>query len=344
MPTPHPQTPWWNAGVHADRRPLLLARGRVMRALRGWFEAQDFVEVDASALQVSPGNEAHLHAFRTELVEPDASRRPLYLHTSPEFACKKLLAAGESRIFTFAQVFRNRERGALHHPAFTMLEWYRAGEPYERVMEDCAALLAVAAEAVGASALRFGTRAVDPSRDARAADRSRGLHPVRRHRPPRHRPSIPEGGNAGLRSPRRAGAGIRVADDDTWGDVFSRVLVEKVEPQLGNGRATLLTRVSSSACRARPAKAERPPRGRALRALRLRCGAGQCLRRADRPRPAARAARGGDGREGAPSRASATPSTRTSSPRLPTCRPRAAPRSASIAWSCWQPALHASSR
>ena len=65
---------------------------------------------------MSPGNETHLSAFATELIGPDGTRRPLYLHTSPEFACKKLLAAGEERIFTFAPVFRNRERGALHHP------------------------------------------------------------------------------------------------------------------------------------------------------------------------------------------------------------------------------------
>ncbi len=64
------------------------------------------------------------------LAAPDGAPSPLYLRTSPEFACKKLLAAGERRIFEFARVFRNRERGALHHPEFTMLEWYRAGEPY----------------------------------------------------------------------------------------------------------------------------------------------------------------------------------------------------------------------
>ena len=82
-----------------------------------WFEAQGFVEVETGSLQVSPGNETHLHAFATELIGPDWRARPLYLHTSPEFACKKLLAAGERRIFTFAPVFRNRERGALHHPS-----------------------------------------------------------------------------------------------------------------------------------------------------------------------------------------------------------------------------------
>ena len=98
---------------------FLLARNRIQAALRGCFEERDFVEVETAALQVSPGNEAHLHAFATELGRPAATRAPLYLHTSPEFACKKLLAAGERRIFDFARVFRNRERGALHHPEFT---------------------------------------------------------------------------------------------------------------------------------------------------------------------------------------------------------------------------------
>ena len=122
-------SPWWDRDVYAVRRPFLLARGRILTALRDWFRRRGFVEVEAPALQVSPGNETHLHAFGTELVGPAGDSAARYLHTSPEFACKKLLAAGESRLFTFARVFRNRERGALHHPEFTMLEWYRANEP-----------------------------------------------------------------------------------------------------------------------------------------------------------------------------------------------------------------------
>ena len=112
-------SPFWHPRVHADRRPALLARGRIVGALRAWFAAQDFVEVETGVLQVSPGNEMHLHAFATTLVAPDGAGSPLYLRTSPEFACKKLLAAGERRIVEFAKVFRNRERGALHAPEFT---------------------------------------------------------------------------------------------------------------------------------------------------------------------------------------------------------------------------------
>ena len=117
-------SPFW--ALHADRRPFLLGRTRIMAALRQFFAARDFIEVETSTLVTSPGNETHLHAFATELVAPAGSRERLYLRTSPEFACKKLLAAGERRIVEFARSFRNRERGALHHPEFTLVEWYRA--------------------------------------------------------------------------------------------------------------------------------------------------------------------------------------------------------------------------
>jgi len=81
----------------------------MLGAWRAGFEAQDFLEVDTAALQVSPGNEAHIGAFATTLSGPDGAARRLFLHTSPEFACKKLLAAGEERIFTFAHAyFENR--------------------------------------------------------------------------------------------------------------------------------------------------------------------------------------------------------------------------------------------
>src|SRR6185436_7961381 len=155
-------SPWWAPHVYADRRPFLAARNRISAAFRAWFAARDFAEVETAILQVSPGNEAHLHAFATELIAPDASRHPLYLHTSPEFAAKKLLTAGEPRLFTFARVFRNRERGPLHHPEFTMLEWYRAHEPYGVLIADCAALLAAAADAAGTRRFAFRGREADP--------------------------------------------------------------------------------------------------------------------------------------------------------------------------------------
>ena len=135
---------WWHQARHAGRRPFLLMRGRVRRALSSWFEAEGFLEVECAALQVSPGNETHLHAFATEFRTDDGDATALYLHTSPEFACKKLLAAGETQIVDFARVFRNREEGPLHSPEFTMIEWYRADASLGDVMQDAVALCRVA--------------------------------------------------------------------------------------------------------------------------------------------------------------------------------------------------------
>lgn len=207
-------------------------------ALRGWFEARGFTEVEAGVLQVSPGNEAHLHAFATEALGPAGERRRLYLHTSPEFAAKSLLAAGETAIFDFARVFRNRERGPLHHPEFTMLEWYRAGAPYETLMDDCAAILALAAQTAGARMLAFRGRAADPFAQpervtlAEAFQRFAGIDLLASV-------EVGEVDREGLAA-AAAAAGIRVSADDTWSDIFSKVLVERIEPRLGDGRPTIL--------------------------------------------------------------------------------------------------------
>jgi lysyl-tRNA synthetase class 2 len=254
---PHssPRSPWWHPDTHADRRPFLLARGAIQAALRRWFEAQGFVEVDPAILQVSPGNETHLHAFATELVDPDGSRRPLYLHTSPEFACKKLLAAGETNIFTFAPSFRNRERGALHHPQFTMLEWYRANAPYEQLMDDCAQVLKIAAIAAGTDVFTFRGHAADPFA---APERITVADAFRRFAGIDLLATVDANrGNAAELAEAAERAGIRIAGDDTWSDVFSRVLVERIEPCLDGGRATILCEYPAcSAALARPSPSD----------------------------------------------------------------------------------------
>jgi lysyl-tRNA synthetase class 2 len=215
-----------------------MARGRITAAVRAWFAARDFVEVETAALQVSPGNETHLHAFSTGLVGPGDERRGLYLRTSPEFACKKLLAAGERRIVDFARVFRNRERGALHHPEFTMLEWYRAGEPYETLMDDCAALMEEAARATGATAFTFRGKSIDPFA---APERLTVADAFARHAGIDLLATVRAGaGDRASLAQATVKAGIAIAADDTWGDIFSRILAERVEPHLGVGRAAIL--------------------------------------------------------------------------------------------------------
>jgi lysyl-tRNA synthetase class 2 len=247
--------------VHADRRPFLIARGRITDGVRRWFRGEGFVEVETAVLQVSPGNETHLHAFATGLTTLAGEHAPRYLHTSPEFACKRLLAAGERKIFTFARVFRNRERGPLHHPEFTLLEWYRAGEPYGRLMEDCAALLAIAATAAEASALTFRDRQCDPFA---LPERLTVAAAFERHAEVDLLATLSSGeGDRDQLANRARRAGIRVADDDTWSDLFSRIMVERVEGRLGIGRPTIFYEYPSPeaalACRkeADPRVAER---------------------------------------------------------------------------------------
>ncbi len=219
----------------------------MISAWRADFEARDFIEVDTAALQVSPGNEAHIGAFATHLRGAGGENRALYLHTSPEFACKKLLAAGEERIFTFAHVFRNGERGPLHHPEFTMLEWYRVGESYETLIGDCSRILADAARAAGVTMLRFRGKEADPIAEperltvAQAFETFAGIDLLATldadGRPDRE-----------ALAAQAARAGVMPAPDDGWSDLFSKLIVAHVEPRLGFGRPTAL--IEYPACEA----------------------------------------------------------------------------------------------
>ena len=214
-----------------------MARAAVTKAVRAWFEEQGFAEVETGILQVSPGNETHLHAPRTELIRADSSRATRYLRTSPEFAAKKLLAAGEAKIFEFARVFRDRERGDLHLPEFTMLEWYRANAGYDAVMADCIVVIAHAARATGIGRCVVRGKTADPFAEpelltvAAAFERFAGIDLLATIR-------NGEGDRDSLAV--AAKQRIRVSDDDTWSDIFSKVLVEHVEPNLGLGRLTVL--------------------------------------------------------------------------------------------------------
>jgi lysyl-tRNA synthetase class 2 len=223
-------SPWWSVARHADIRPFLAARGAITKAVRAWFEEQRFVEVETAILQVSPGNETHLHAPRTELTDASGGRLTRYLRTSPEFAAKKLLAAGEGKIFEFARVFRDRERGDLHLAEFTMLEWYRANTTYEAVMTDSVVVVAHAAQAAGARQFSFRGKTADPFAEpqlltvAAAFDAFAGIDLLA---------TLADGHADRAALAAAAEAKVRITEDDTWSDIFSKLLVEYVEPHLG---------------------------------------------------------------------------------------------------------------
>jgi lysyl-tRNA synthetase class 2 len=249
--------PWWERQRHADRRPLLALRGRIKARIRGFFESQGFSEVECGILAASPGNEAHLHAFETENLLPDGSCRTLYLHTSPEFAAKKLLAAGEEKIFEFARVFRNRERGRLHAPEFTMLEWYRAHTDYRTLIADTLGILKLAAETAGRK-LTWLDRSCDAFAEpewltvAQAFRLHAGIELLDTLSP----------GGVGMRdmlATRAKRAGFQIADDDGWSDIFSKILAARVEPRLGLENPTILyeyPRAEAALARPKPGDAK----------------------------------------------------------------------------------------
>lgn len=241
-PAPPISAPWWRPDRYARKRPFLAGRAAMIEALRHTFRARDFLEVDTPALQVSPGLEPHLMAFETELRGPHPDdRRRLYLHTSPEFAMKKLLVAGLPRIFQMSHVFRNGERAATHHPEFTMLEWYRVGAGTEALIEDCQALLQAALAAVPQrDRLTWQGREADPLADwqvlsvAAAMERHAGIDIA----PSLADPARPDVAALGAQSAR---LGLPARPGDDWDDLFFRIFLDHVEPKLGLGAPTVLT-------------------------------------------------------------------------------------------------------
>jgi lysyl-tRNA synthetase class 2 len=225
---------WWHPERLAERRAALETRARIATTIRRFFAERGFVEVETPALQVSPGLEPHLVAFTTELVEPGEGRAVRHLHTSPEFAMKKLLVAGVPRLFQLARVFRNGERSRLHHPEFTMLEWYRAGASYRDLMADCEALLRAAA-----TRYEWDGREADPSAPwtyvsvAEAFERWVGID-LLATAPDPGTPSLP------LLADAARPIGIAPHEGDEWEDLFFRIFLERIEPQLGIGAPTIL--------------------------------------------------------------------------------------------------------
>jgi lysyl-tRNA synthetase class 2 len=188
--------------------------------------------------------EVHLRTFSTALHEPFATdSRPMHLHTSPEFAMKKLLTAGMPRIFQFAHAFRDGERSPTHHPEFTLLEWYRAGEDVNALVSDCGALLRAAWEAVPdglrADGLRWRGKACDPRKGVRAVSvaaafrRWAGIDILATAPDPLHP-------DAGLLRRAADAAGINLPATGDWEDLFFHIFLDRIEPHLGIGAPTAL--------------------------------------------------------------------------------------------------------
>jgi elongation factor P--(R)-beta-lysine ligase len=231
---------WWHPERFAARRNNLLTRAAIATALRTVFADQGFIEVETPALQVSGGMEPHLDVFATELRAPGTrtgARR--YLHTSPEFAMKKLLVAGMDRIFQFAHVFRNAEHSATHHPEFTMLEWYRARPQLDALVDDCGAVLRAAAISADRGEFTWCGRSCDPRQpierlSVTEAFASRTGIDILATAPE------PRGPSLDLLAEAAKPLGIVPHPGDSWEDLFFRIFLDHIEPTLGIEQPTVL--------------------------------------------------------------------------------------------------------
>ena len=223
----HPPTPPWHPDRFADRLPFLRRRAKLAIDTRAFFAARGYTEVETPCLVSTPGEEVHLHALQTETEDAHARRRTLWLHTSPEFAMKRLLVAGAGPIVQLARVWRNREGSPRHAIEFTMLEWYRPGFSFAALMDETEALLRavlppiVRSAGVTTSLARFERLTV-----ADAFTRHAGADLL---------------GTAGDAPALAASARATLRQNETWEDLFFRLLLERIEPHLGQQHPTFLT-------------------------------------------------------------------------------------------------------
>jgi lysyl-tRNA synthetase class 2 len=228
---------WWHSEHFQARAGKLAVRQNVVKTVRSFFDERDFFEVDTPCLQKAPGMEAHLQAFETRYHSPDGSvSTQFYLHTSPEFAMKKLLVGGWTRIYQIAHVFRNCEGGTLHIPEFTMLEWYRANADYQDIMHDSIDLLRACARGCGIDYFEHGQSHADPFA---AWEIISVCDAFEQYATVNLEHYLGEGTCAAFAAKARE-LGLHVAADDQWEDIFFRIFLEFIEPELGQGAPAII--------------------------------------------------------------------------------------------------------
>lgn len=242
---------WWHPHNFQDRLPYLKTRMKLISAMREFFEDQGFWPVETPALQPCPGMDAHIHGFKTVL--RDMGLRPkkdLYLHTSPEFAMKKLLVAGAEKIYQICSVFRDTEDTRLHSPEFTMIEWYRAHQTYDMIMDDCVNLLCHIAKSLRINSFVYNDFKCDPFcapvilTVSEAFDQYAGMD-LTQFLIDGCDEIETQGQTERFRSAIKS-IGIRVAEDDKWDDLFFRVMADKIEPFLGADSPCILKEYPSN--------------------------------------------------------------------------------------------------
>jgi len=219
--------PSWHPDSLADRLPFLRRRALLAQAVRAFFAARGYLEVETPYAVPTPGEEVHLRALSTTITQPDGTVRDRWLHTSPEFAMKRLLVGGAGPVFQLARVWRDGEGSARHAAEFTMLEWYRPSLTFEGLIGETAALLrAVLPPVLHSGGVTTSLAAFERLSVADAFHRYAGADVL---------------ATAGDARALAQAAGTALRDDESWEDLFFRLLLERVEPQLGRAHPTFLT-------------------------------------------------------------------------------------------------------
>jgi lysyl-tRNA synthetase class 2 len=210
----------WEPERLAARLPYLRRRAQLTAATRAFFTARDYMEVETPYAVPAPGEEVHVPVFA--LIPPG-----LYLNTSPEFAMKKLLAGGAGKIFQLARVWRNEPASPTHTHEFTMLEWYRPDASMADLMDETETLLrAILPPSVTWGGVTTSLATFERLSIADAFTRYVGADVL----------ATAEDAPA-----LAAAASCKLRDNETWEDLFFRLLLERIEPHIGRTRPTFLT-------------------------------------------------------------------------------------------------------
>lgn len=210
----------WRSAATLD---TLKLRARVLARVRMFFAERNVLEVETPLLSAAATTDPHLTSLVTRYTGPAFPHgRALYLHTSPEFAMKRLLAAGAGSIYQLCKVFRDGEVGRLHNPEFTMLEWYRVDVGHHQLMDEVAALVACALD-------NRKPNGVEKTTYRDAFIRHAGIDP--------HNASVAEFTECAQRHDVSVPNDMPHDSVDTWRDLL---LTHIVEPQLGVGKMTFL--------------------------------------------------------------------------------------------------------
>ena len=226
--------PPWHPEAFAARLPFLERRARLTAETRAFFTERGYREVETPALVPAPGAEVHLRAFvtRYEAHLGQGASRDLWLRTSPELALKRLLVAGAGPVFELARVWRNGETSPRHAPEFTMLEWYRPGLGFEGLMAETEDYVRAVAPQIVAHGAVTTDLSLPFERITMAEAFDRWCHGL---------DILATEGDAALLHAAAQAAGFTTRADEGWEDLFFRLLLERIEPNLGRGRATFLT-------------------------------------------------------------------------------------------------------